>query len=110
MSVLHLIQRILRRIRRLFSLNSANNLPKKGRRNSVGTNSIFSVMTPNYYVNQLVVEFLAVVFPKIQPHYLSLEYMAIPELPYISPRLVKGKRIESVPKCNTLAKEEARQN
>lgn len=36
--------------------------------------------------------------------------MATPELPYTVPRLVKGKKIESVPKGSTKANEEAKQN
>jgi hypothetical protein len=36
--------------------------------------------------------------------------MATPEIPYTIPKLVKGKRITTVPKGSTWAKEEAKQN
>ena len=46
---------------------------------------------------------------KSQPR-LLFSHMATPELPYTVPRLVKGKKIVSVPKGSTKAKEEALQN
>lgn len=36
--------------------------------------------------------------------------MATPEIPYTIPKLVKGKRVTTVPKGSTLAKEEAKQS
>jgi len=47
---------------------------------------------------------------KTQPREISLELMTAPELHYTIPRLFKGKKIESVPKGSTRAKEEALQN
>jgi hypothetical protein len=47
---------------------------------------------------------------KTQPREISMELMTAPELHCTIPRLYKGKKIESVPKCSTRAKEKALQN
>ena len=72
--------------------------------------TLFSTGVCKFIDNQYVVKLSESISAKTQTDYLSLEYMAIPELPYTLPRLVKGKRIVSVPKGSTYAKEEARQN
>ncbi|QIL40269.1 hypothetical protein G7074_13970 [Pedobacter sp. HDW13] len=47
---------------------------------------------------------------KIPPRNRTLSSMEIPDLPYTIPRLFKGKKIESVPKGSTWAKEEPLQS
>ena len=72
--------------------------------------TVFSTGVCKSIDSQYVVKLSEGVSAKTPADYLSLESMAIPELPYTLPRLVKGKRIISVPKGSTYAKEEARQN
>jgi hypothetical protein len=73
-------------------------------------NPAFSTNLRNTSDNQRIAELSDAYSGRSQPKSLTLEYMAIPELPYTLPKLVKGKRITSVPKGSTWAKEEAKQN
>lgn len=71
---------------------------------------IFSTNTYNSSDNQRFSRLSDVNSAKTQPQFLSLDYMAAPEIPYTVPKLVKGKRVTTVPKGSTWAKEEAKQN
>ena len=81
-----------------------------GRQEVSGSTPLFSTHTSAAPDTEHFTNVSGVYSAKIQPHYLSLGYIAIPELPYTIPRLVKGKRIESVFKGSSFAKEEASQN
>ncbi|RZK27230.1 MAG: hypothetical protein EOO43_00300 [Flavobacterium sp.] len=76
----------------------------------IGSNPIFSTKTPNVSDNQRFSRLSDTYSARSQPQLLSLDYMATPELPYTVPRLVKGKRVTTVPKGSTWAKEEAKQS
>ena len=91
-------------------ITQPNNRAKKSVKSRAVEKRMFSTSARNISVNQQVEKLSESFSAKTQTDYLSLEYMAIPELPYTLPRLVKGKRIVSVPKGSTYAKEEARQN
>jgi len=73
-------------------------------------NQAFSTKTCNRSDNQRFIRLSDVNSAKNQLQFLSLDYMAVPDIPYTIPKLVKGKRVTTVPKGSTWAKEEAKQN
>ncbi|MBC7387618.1 MAG: site-specific integrase [Opitutaceae bacterium] len=76
----------------------------------IGSNPIFSTKTPNVSDNQRFSRLSDAYSAKSQPQFLSLDYMATPDIPYTIPKLIKGKRITTVPKGSTWVKEEAKQS
>ncbi len=76
----------------------------------IGSTPIFSTRPLNAPDIQQVNKISGAYSATSQPQFLSLQDMATPEIQYTLPKVVKGTKVEVVPKGSTRVKEEANQN